>query len=164
MLPVTMNGHLVGIVTKADLLHLITSENPIKTIMSTNIIVAKLDDRVIHARRLMMNNNIARLPVIDHGMVVGIISDKEIAFAFAELRKNVSLGQQQNRLKNLLVRDVMETNAITVTDSDTIKECAHLMNEEDIGCLPIVGNDNKIRGMVTRTDILKHFAKDLEKR
>ncbi|MCD6572697.1 MAG: CBS domain-containing protein, partial [Thermoplasmata archaeon] len=116
MLPVVVDGTLVGVVTKADLLPLVKGEEKIASIMTTPVITVKPDDRVVHARRLLLENDIARLPVIADGKVVGIISDKEIAFAFAALKRSFSLGRQQHQLKMLLVKDVMKTPAITARD------------------------------------------------
>lgn len=162
MLPVTVNEHLVGVVTKADLLPLVKSEESVRDIMTTPVITVKPDDRVIHARRLLLDNDIARLPVVDGGKVVGIISDREIAFALAALKRSFSLGQQSHQLKMLLVRDVMKTPVITARENITIKESAQIMMENDIGCIPIVGGDDKIRGIVTRTDLLRHLLKELK--
>jgi len=162
MLPVVVNEHLVGVVTKADLLPLVKSNENIKEIMTTHVITTKPEDRVIHARRLMIDNDIARLPVVENGEVVGIISDSEIAFTFATLKKGISLGHQHHRLKNLLVKDIMRSPAITARDTISIKEAAEIMMEHDIGCIPILGGDNKIRGIVTRTDLLKHLLKELQ--
>lgn len=164
MLPVVMQNQLVGVVTKADLLHLLTSTAQITEIMTKSVFTARPEDRVIHARRIMLDKNIARLPVVHDGRVVGIVSDKEIAFSFAELRKNVPLGQQQARLKTLLVEDIMTRNPITAPFKITIKEAANIMVENDVGCLPIVTDDEKIKGIVTRTDLLKHFTTELMKR
>ena len=163
MLPVVSNEHLVGVVTKADLLPLVKSEESIKEIMTSPVITVKPDERVVHARRLMLDNDIARLPVVKEGKVVGIIADREIAFAFANLKKSISLGHQHHQLMNLLVRDVMKTPAITARDNITIKDAAEIMIKHEIGCLPIVRGNNKIEGIVTRTDLLKHLLKELKK-
>jgi CBS domain-containing protein len=162
MLPVVMDGHLVGVVTKADLLHLVKSTRPVADIMSPQVITVEPGDRIVHARRLLLDNDIARLPVVAGGRILGIISDNEIAFALAELRKNVSLGQQQNRLKNLMVQDIMERNVITVLPDTTIADAARLMLEHGIGCLPVVTEKQTIAGIVTRTDVLKHLAAELQ--
>ena len=159
ILPVTVDGNLVGVVTKSDLLHLVKGNERITKIMSTPVITVKPEDRVIHARRLLIENDIARLPVVDGGKVVGIISDKEIAFAFAALKRSFSLGRQQHQLKMLLVKDVMKTPVITARDTITIEEASKIMMENEIGCLPIIGGDEKIKGIVTRTDLL-HYLRE----
>jgi len=162
MLPVVVDDALVGVVTKADLLPLVESEEGIEKIMRENVITVKPEDRVIHARRLMMENDVARLPVVEGGKIVGIISDKEIAFALASIKKSFSRGKQQNQLRNLLVRDVMKTNVVTAGEDITIKEAARIMLEEEVGCLPIVDGRGKLRGIVTRTDLLHHLREKLE--
>jgi len=42
-----------------------------------------------------------------------------------------------------------------MSEDATIKDTADLMIKQDIGCIPIVDNNDKIKGMVTRTDLLK---------
>ena len=162
MLPVVVDDALVGVVTKADLLPLVKSEESIEKIMKENIITVKPEDRVIHARRLMMENDVARLPVVDEGKVVGIISDKEIAFALASIKKSFPMGKQQNQLRNLLVKDVMKSNVVTAKRDISIKEAAQIMMEEEVGCTPIVDDDGKIEGIVTRTDLLHHLREEME--
>ena len=162
MLPVAVDGTLIGVITKADLLPFVKGKESVATIMTTPVITVRPDDRVVHARRLMMENEIARLPVVEDGKVVGIISDKEIAFAFAALKRSFSLGQQQHQLKMLLVKDVMTTPVITAKEDISIEEAAKIMMEKEIGCLPIVGGDGKIKGIVTRTDLL-HYLRDHSK-
>ena len=56
MLNVVDDGILIGIITKADLLHLVKSDKKIKEIMNENIHSVSPDDRVIHARRKMIDN------------------------------------------------------------------------------------------------------------
>ncbi|MCD6513160.1 MAG: CBS domain-containing protein [Thermoplasmata archaeon] len=157
MLPVTVDGTVVGVVTKADLLPMVKGDTRIEEIMTNHVITAKPGDRVVHARRIMLDNDIARLPVVDGGKVVGIISDKEIAFAFAALRRSFSIGQQQHQLKMLTVGDIMKTPVVTITLSSTVEEAAKLMMEKEVGCLPVIGGDEKLHGIVTRTDLLRYL-------
>jgi CBS domain-containing protein len=154
ILNVVENGKLVGVVTKADLLFLVNSEKKVREIMQKNIHAVSPEDRVIHARRKMINEDIARLPVIDHGKLVGMISDTEIAFALADVKKHFSLGRQKYRLDNLLVEDVMKSPAIWTETSTTVADATKIMLKKNIGSLPLLER-NKIVGIVTRTDLLK---------
>jgi CBS domain-containing protein len=154
MLPVVEKEKLVGVVTKADLLPLVTNKNQLHSIMQKKIHTVSLEDRVIHARRIMITNNVARLPVLDEKKVVGIISDVEIALAFASLKKSFSLGRQKHRLDELLVKDVMRTPVVLSNPSMSIYDAAQLMLKQNVGALPLLENE-KLVGMVTRTDLLK---------
>ena len=154
LLNVIVNDTLVGIITKADLLPLVKSNKQLKDIMQKKIHTVSPDDRVIHARRIMIDENIARLPVIDMGKLVGIISDTEIAFALAKVKRSFPLGRQKHRLDKLLVRDVMKTSIIWTEPSVTASYAAEIMIKNNIGALPLIEN-NAVVGIVTRTDLLK---------
>ncbi len=154
MLNVVQNEKLVGVVTKADLLHLVDSDLRLHQIMTKNVHVVSPDDRVIHARRVMIDEQIARLPVVNNGMLVGVVSDTEIAFSLADVKRSFSIGKQKHRLDELLVGNVMKSPAIWTTPNMTCKEAARIMLKKHIGFLPII-DDNKLTGIITRTDLLK---------
>jgi len=154
MLNVTVNDHLVGVVTKADLLPLVKSKKKLREIMNTKLHIVSSDDRVIHARRIMIDEDVARLPVIDDGKLVGIISDNEIAFALAKLKRSYSLGHQKHHLEELLVGNAMKTPAIWTEPNMSAIDAAKIMMNNNVGFLPILEN-NQLKGIVTRTDILK---------
>ena len=118
------------------------------------LITVSSDERVIHARRIMVDHNIARLPVFKDGKLVGIISDNEIAFALANLKSSYPLGRQKHQLEELLVHDAMSSPAITISKTRTVTDAAKKMIKHHVGCLPVVQNQ-KILGIVTRTDLLR---------
>jgi CBS domain-containing protein len=154
MLPVLNGGKLVGVVTKANLLPLVKSRVPVSSVMQTHIITASPDDRVIHARRLLIDKNIARLPVLGNQKeLVGMISDFEIALAFAKI-KDVTLGHQNRYLDEVLVRDTMRSPVIWASPNLPASDAAKTMLQHNIGSLPILDHDRMI-GMVTRTDLLR---------
>ena len=153
MLCVEENDKLVGVITKADLLHLVDSKKQIKEIMKKKILSVSPDDRVIHARRIMIDENIARLPVVDNGKLIGIISDNEIVFALAGIKRSIPLGRQKHRLDELLVADVMKTPAIWSQASLTAAEAANIMLKNNIGAIPLI-EKGKLIGIISRTDLL----------
>jgi CBS domain-containing protein len=122
--------------------------------MKKKILTVSPDDRVIHARRIMIDENIARLPVIENGKLVGIISDNEIVFALAGIKRSIPLGRQKHRLDELLVADVMKTPAIWSQASLTAAEAASIMLKNNIGAIPLI-EKGKLIGIVSRTDLLK---------
>jgi len=153
ILCIVENEKLVGVITKADLLPLVNSKKQIIEIMNKKLHTVSSDDRVIHARRIMIDEDIARLPVVDSGNLVGMVSENEISFALAKIKKSYPTGQQKHRLDELLVKDVMKTPAISVTTTMTVTDAANEMLKKNIGALPIIKND-KVVGIITRTDLL----------
>jgi CBS domain-containing protein len=155
MLPVLENNVLVGVVTKADLLPFVTSDANVTGIMTESVQVVKPEDRVIHARHLLLTHDIARLPVAENGQVLGILSDMEIAFAFADIKRSYSLGQQHHHLRELKVHDVMKSPAIVAGLDQTAQELAAVMLNTNIGCLPVVDEHETLQGIITRTDLVR---------
>ena len=154
MLSVIEEGKLIGVITKADLLPLVKSEKKVKEIMHENIHSVSPDDRIIHARRRMIDENVARLPVMNNGNLIGIISDNEIVFALAELKRSFPLGKQKHRLEELLVNDAMKTTVILADANISVEDAAKIMIKNNIGFLPLMEN-KKVIGIITRTDLLK---------
>lgn len=157
MLNVIDDGTLVGVVTKADLLPLVDSKQSIQEIMQKTIHSVSPEDRVIHARRKMIDANVARLPVINNGILIGMISDIDIAFALARLKRSFPLGRQKHQLDELLVNDAMKTPPVFMTDDKTVSDAAEIMIKNHVGLLPIIKNE-KVVGVVTRTDLLKTIS------
>lgn len=154
MLCIVENDHLIGVLTKADLLPLVDSKKHVIEIMNKKIHIVSPNDRVIHARRIMIDENIARLPVVDEGNLVGIISDNEIVFALADIKRSYPLGRQKHQLDELLIRNVMKSPAFWSEPNITAIEASKLMLKNNIGALPIIEH-GKLIGIVSRTDLLK---------
>jgi len=154
MITVLEQNNLVGIVTKADLLPLVTSTKKVYEIMQEKLHTVSPDDRVIHARRIMIDENVARLPVVDKGYLKGMLSDTEIAFALASVKRSFSLGRQKRKLDELLVGQVMKKPVVWTEPHIIASDAAKIMMKENIGALPLIKNDT-IVGIVTRTDLIK---------
>jgi len=90
--------------------------------------------------------NIAGMPVVDKGKLVGIVCQSDI------LR-----GLKNGSMTELSVSDVMTTDVITVPPTESAVLVAKIMVEKHINRVPIVEND-KVIGIVTRGDIIKAVA------
>lgn len=93
-----MNGEqLVGVVTDRDLrqpnraarpwtvmeLYLVGRDLRVLSVMSTELVTAEVDDNVAYAARLMIDNAIGCLPVLDEGAVVGILTSTDLLKALS---------------------------------------------------------------------------------
>lgn len=92
-LPVMRRGKLVGIITRGDVrgaepsqatslsvheLHYLLARLTIDEIMTKDVFTVRLDDTIGDAAKIMMDNNISGLPVMDNGELVGIITESDI--------------------------------------------------------------------------------------
>jgi CBS domain-containing protein len=157
MIPVVQGKKLVGIITKANLLGLVKSDVALSTIMQTKLKSVGPGERLVHARRLLLDNDIARLPVLENGKVSGIIAEHDIAIAFAGF-KQADAHVQKAGVRDLEVGPYMRRQVVTGNPEMTAKEAAERMLEHHVGGLPVVDRSGVVQGIVTRTDLIRTFS------
>lgn len=159
--PVESNDNMVGIVSKTDFVTLAVGKAfekiSVEEVMVDDIKSVSISDRLVHARRLMIDSKVGRLPVIEDEKLVGIITSKDLMRAFISFRKNVPEKYQQAQIKNVLVGYIMSKNVLTATKEMSLSDVAEIMIETGYNGLPVI-EDNKVIGIITQTDILRVIA------
>ena len=97
-------------------------------------------------------HGIHRLPVVDEGRVVGILTSTDVQKLLTANQDGICLAA----LCNYKVRDVMTGQPQTVTSDDAIETAALLMRENRISCLPVV-DAGRLVGILTEADIFEAF-------
>lgn len=160
-IPIMDGDKIVGMVTKTDFLKeadMVPFENTqIKDVMTKRVITVGPDDRLVHARRLMIDNDIARLVVVSSGVIMGIITAKDVAKTVIDFKKRVPEKYQHSQIRNLFVQEVMSQTIETTTKDATIPEVAKIMIEKEFSGMPVADDKNKVQGIVSKTDLLKHI-------
>ncbi|MBR2558707.1 MAG: CBS domain-containing protein [Methanobrevibacter sp.] len=160
--PVMCEDKMVGIVSKADFVTLADGiafdKISVKEIMCKDLIVVSPTERLVHARRLMLESNIGRLPVVEDDEVIGMVTSKDLMRAFIDFRKTVPEKYQKAQIKDVLVEDIMSINPTCATKDMTISELSEIIIETGYNGLPVV-EDSKVIGIVTQTDILRLIQK-----
>lgn len=160
LVPVTQDDAILGVITGSDLLKRVSSEQPVSTLMTRELHALAPTDRVIHARRLMLDHHVERLPVLDAGRLLGIVGESDVAQGFFEFRETVTLQHQNRQLKEFTVDQIMVRQVVTTTESESARDAAKRMREHDVGCLPVMRGD-RIVGIVTRSDLLRTLDGEL---
>ena len=158
-IPVLSDGEMVGIVTKSDFIYLCKAKAyekiSVKDIMTTDIISISADDRLVHARKVIMDSGVGRLLLTEDNELAGIITSKDIAKAFVSFRKHTPDKYQASQIKELVAGDYMSTNVETISQDATVPELADAMLETGYNGYPVVDDDDQIIGIVTQSDLLK---------
>jgi len=155
-LAVEDNGNIVGIITKTDLVKaLISSDKIVKDYMTKKVVTVDPESTLLHAKELMLKNNVKRLVVVKNDRIVGIITEGDISIALYGFRKMIESEKMNKRMKFLKVIDFMSRDVITIKESDTIGNAAKIMLENNISGLPVVNNENKLVGIITKKDLLR---------
>ena len=118
------------------------------------------NDRLVHARRMMLDRDVGRLPVVEGGRLVGIISERDIARSLRAFRDlNDTASKQYARIYNILVSDVMTHDVQYVYVETPLEEVKKIILEEDRGGLPVLNRREEVVGMITRRSILDYLAR-----
>jgi len=124
------------------------------TMFQKTIITINSNERLVHARYLMLENNIGRIPVMEDGKLIGIISERDVAVALQEFKDHVPDNHQEAQIKNLLVADVMSRNPITAAPTTPAEEIVSLIVHKNIGIVPVLDDNKKLVGIVTRRSLI----------
>jgi acetoin utilization protein AcuB len=126
--------------------------------MSAHPILCSPETPVAEALDQMKKDRIRRMPVVDkHGLLVGIISDKDLLQASPSPVTSLSVWEITYLMSKIKVSDVMTKKVITATEDMPIEDAARVMVDNKIGGLPVVNPDGAVVGIITETDIFKTF-------
>lgn len=108
------------------------------------------DVPVIDAIRLMSEKRIGAVVVMEHGRLIGILSERDYA------RKIVLQGRSS---ADTLVREIMTSGVISVGLGDTAEHCMQLVTDQRIRHLPVLQGD-QVMGVVSIGDLVKAVIED----
>lgn len=117
----------------------------VKNWMAKNVVTIDPDATVQEAIELMHRHSIRHLPVVENGRMVGLVTESNLRqYLVSEI------------VEDLLLRDVMIMNPITIDQNASIDLAAKLIYNYKIGGLPVL-EKRKLVGILTISDILHAF-------
>jgi len=125
--------------------------------MSKPAIVVSPSTPVTAAMKLLRERRVRRLPVVDDGELVGIVSERDLLRAMPSTATTLSVWEIPELLERLHVKDVMTRDVATVLASTPIQEAAQILIDRRIGGLPVL-EDGRVVGVITETDIFRVFC------
>lgn len=126
--------------------------------MTANPITVPPDTSVAAAKALLVKHKFRRLPVVKDGILLGIITDRDLREVAPSPATTLSKHEANYLLDKVLVRDIMKKPVLTINVEATIEEAALIMYREKIGGLVVVDDKAAVVGIITETDIFKCFV------
>ncbi|GIW31933.1 MAG: hypothetical protein KatS3mg071_2107 [Meiothermus sp.] len=128
----------------------------VKDFMTPDPQVVTPDVAVPEAAQIMKKGGFRRLPVVEEGRLVGIVTDRDLKEAMPSDATSLSIWEINYLISRLSVGEIMTRDPITVADTLPLQAAAKLMLEHKVGGLPVV-HEGKLVGIVTVTDVLRAF-------
>ncbi|QGP93502.1 Inosine-5'-monophosphate dehydrogenase [Neomoorella glycerini] len=126
--------------------------------MSPNPITVTRETSVLDALELMKKHKIRRLPVVQDGRLVGLVTERDILRVSPSPASTLSAFEVNYLVAKMTVKDAMIKRPITVPPDMTIEEAALLMREHKIDNL-LVMEKEKLVGIITQTDLFEALIK-----
>lgn len=116
----------------------------VRDVMNKNVVIAKPDVTIREASGVMNKFSIGSLVVVEDKNIVGIITERNVLTAVAE-------GKDPETMP---IENIMTKKVITITPDKPVEEAVDLMVKNKIKKLPVVGEGNKLVGIITASDII----------
>lgn len=115
----------------------------VKHVMTRDVITTSSHSKLRDAAKLMADNRISGVVVVDNAKVVGIVSEADILKA----------GDM-----SLPVGDVMAKDVVSVTPSACVPDVAKILSEKQIKRVPVIDEAGALMGIVSRADVVRFMA------
>jgi CBS domain-containing protein len=141
-----------------------------KDIMTKEIISVSPDTEIANAAKILVENRINGLPVIDaFGRLVGILCQSDLVAqqkmipipsvftlleSFIPLTSIKRIDKEVEKIAALTVKQAMTTHPVTVNPQTDIEDIAKLMVDKKFHTLPVMEGD-KVVGIIGKEDVLK---------
>ncbi len=143
----------------------------VSDIMRRDIHTVLPDTPTEEVLRMIDSNDIQRIAVVNpEGKFLGMISDRNLLSAFSDKKEGIweyffsriPFAERKTKhkdfsthLQSMTAADIMKTGAVTVLETDTVDRAIHLMTEKMIKRLPVLDNQGKFKGMISRESLLR---------
>lgn len=159
---------VVGIITERDVLKYLGRKRNIDGVvsdyMTKNVVTIKPKDSIEKAMKTMIEKHFRRLPVIDDGILVGLITVREILryFGMGEAFKMLTSGNIRDAIEKpvstILAHDdlLVHKDVLTFPKDVSISHLVNTLLEKGYGCALIV-DSGKLEGIITERDLIRYL-------
>ena len=127
----------------------------IRNWMTPEVVTVTPDTSLLKLGKLMRDNGVRRLPVLDNGRVVGIISDRDVRDASPSKATTLDMYEMHYLLAEIKAKDIMTPKPVTIKPTDTVERAAMIMLDKKIGGLPVVDEKGALVGIISDQDVFK---------
>jgi len=123
----------------------------VRDVMTTNVVTVPSSTSIYDARNIMKAHKFRRLPVVDKGKLVGLVTEASLNEVSPSKATSLSIWELNYLLAKTTLKDVMIKNVLSVTPDMTVEEAVVIAQTNKVGSLPVV-EDGRIVGIVTTND------------
>ena len=123
----------------------------VRDVMTWNVVTVTSDMPIMEARKIMDAHGVRRLPVVDRGKMVGMVSKERITRTAPSPATSLSVWEINYLLAKMTVKEIMSKDPVTVDPDMSVEAAIALAQKKGVGALPVLEN-NKLVGIATTND------------
>jgi CBS domain-containing protein len=147
-----------------------------KDIMTKKVITINENTTLAKLSELLIKNRISGVPVVDeNGELTGIITEADIiikecnlplplSFSYTFLEKFESYTKSTKEYFKTRVEEIMSTDVKVAVEDMPISKVVNIMINNSVNRLPVVDDDGKLAGIISRADIIKFMIAENKKK
>ena len=120
-------------------------------VMTSNVVTIPSSTSIADAKRIMQAHRFRRLPVVDKGKLVGIVTEHGLEQVSPSKATSLTVWELSYLLDKTTVKEIMEKNVVTVSPDITVEEAVALAQKSKVGALVVV-EDGRVVGIATTND------------
>ena len=163
-LPVLEDSKPVALVRAVDVVlgaRSVLKDVLVGNVMTKQVITVEADDTIGKAIAVMRDEGVSRLPVVNRGLLAGIVTVTDVAEKVIKPRLKTSwgdvVGEKVRTLSNP-VKSIMTRDVVTASPDEKLVDAVERMKEYGFSCL-VVAERKRVVGIVTLMDALEPLAK-----
>jgi acetoin utilization protein AcuB len=141
----------------------IMKQELVRDSMTREVITISPKTSLAEAHKLMVEKRVRRLPVLDHGQIVGIVTLGDVRGAEPSQASSLSVWEMNDLLAKLKITEIMTRNPTTIQQDASIGEAAQIMLDKKFSGLPVVDESGQLVGIITESDIFRLVADEWKK-
>ena len=123
----------------------------ISDVMTSNVVTIPSSTSIADAKRIMTAHKIQRLPVVDKGKLVGIVTARGLEQVSPSKATSLTVWELSYLLDKTTVKEIMEKHVVTVPPDMMVEEAVSVAQSNRVGSL-VVLDDSRVVGIVTTND------------
>ena len=124
-------------------------------LMTAEVVTLTEDETLAHAQRCMARGRIRHLPVVRDDVLVGLVTHRDLLAASFSIFAEVEASEQRRVFDTVRVVEAMHRDVVSVSPELPVSKAARILLENKYGCLPVVDEQHRLRGIVTEADFLR---------
>lgn len=131
-------------------------DEPVAEVMTKHPRTVQVDQTIGDVRSALADRRLHHLPVVDGERLVGMISTTDLLeFGFEPRDSDEDLDEYLNQ--HFSIPQFMQTELVTIPSDSTVRDAARALTTGDLHAVAVVGDNDKLVGIVTSTDIVSYF-------